>query len=360
MYLKIICQNSENGDVYDITNIVSDIQISTELYDNAGKLTFITQRQNESDDTQIAVFEEGSTIQISWKEKGIFMGYVFKRQTDRNGTVKITAYDQLRYLKNKDWYRNGGETLATTFTKLCNKFNLRSQVLSDSGYKVPPKIFDDAAIYEILKYSMDCNLVGTKKIYIIYDDYGILKLNNVENMRTDYIFGDKSMVTEYRYEKSIDENTYNMIKLVKEDKENKIRNNYITKDSDNQKRWGILQYYKKVDEHVPEGMMKQWGENLLNTYNVATEKLTLNAIATVGDDEIWNIRAGSGIIVRINTAIGHINGKNEADKYEMFLIESCTHAIQNENYHSLTLDVIKVSPTKQQEKEFKFIKEQEK
>ena len=346
MYLKILIQNSENGDIYDITGISSNIQISTEFKDQAGKLTFQTQRQNEKDKNTALIFEEGSRIQVKWKDRGIFFGYLFKRQTDEDGVVQITAYDQLRYLKNKDFYQNRGETLATTFGNICQTFNLKYQVDYDSGYKVPPKIFDDTSLYEILKYSIDSNLIGVEKQHVIYDDYGTLKLNIIDNLRSDYVLGDLSMVTNYRYEKSIDDNTYNQIKLVKEDKKNKSRGLYIVKNSDNQKRWGVLQYYKKVDENVPDGVLQSWGKNLLNTYDVVHEKLSLTALAVPGDDGIWDLRAGSGIIIKLNTSIGYINGENEANKYEMYLIEKCTHEIENENYHSLSLDIIKLNPTK--------------
>lgn len=341
MYLKVIVQNSENGDVYNITNIVSNIQISTQIYNQAGKITFLTQRQEENDYSNIAIFEEGSRIQVTWKEKGIFFGYIFKRETDKHGTIKITAYDQLRYLKNKDMHINKGETLAATFKKFCEVFNLKYKIAEDSGYIVPPKIFSDTNIYEILKYSIDANIQGVKKQYIIYDDFGTLTLNNIENLKTDYIFSDVSMITDYRYNRSIDNNTYNQIKLVRENKDEHIHYTFITKDSDNQKRWGILQYFKKVNEQAGDGIIQEWGKNLLNIYNVVEEKLNINALALNNDDDIWNVKAGTGIMIAVNTALGNIGN-------EMYLINRCTHSLKNENYHTLSLEVIKLSPTKQQ------------
>ena len=350
--LQMLLQNSENGDIFDITSVVSDIQITTEIEGQAGKLTFFTLKDD------VLKISSGSRLQVKWGDKGIFFGYVFNTQTDKKGNIKVTAYDQLRYLKNTDFYINKGETLAQTFEKECTKFNLQYKIEEDSGYVVQPKLFDGKSIYDILKYSVEANLRGVKKYYIIYDDYGTIKLNNIEKLRTGYVIGDYSMATDYRYSKSIDKDTYNQIFLFTESKDDSgriISNQQIAKDSDNQKRWGILQLAKKVNEKATQQEVTDFAKNLLSLYNRERETLSINAIAIPNDNDVWDIRAGAGIFIDISSALGDIGttkttnkeGK-EVTKREMYLISRCTHALKNENLHTIRLDIIKETMTQQQ------------
>lgn len=73
--LQMLLQNSENGDVFDITSVVSDIQITTEIEGQAGKLTFFTLKDD------VLKISSGSRLQVKWGDKGIFFGYVFNTQT---------------------------------------------------------------------------------------------------------------------------------------------------------------------------------------------------------------------------------------------------------------------------------------
>ncbi|WP_110954790.1 XkdQ/YqbQ family protein [Anaerosinus massiliensis] len=349
MKLKAIIQDSETGNIFDITSIMSDITLDTELHGQAGKLTFTTLKDNT------AKFDEGSRIQIKWGDKGIFFGYVFKRKTTEKGNISVTCYDQLRYFKNKDVYINKGETLATTFKKIIGKFNLQGEVMDDSGYICAPKIHENKSLYDILKYSIEQNLIGMRTQYFIYDDFGTIRLQNVFKMQKGYVFGDKSMMTRYSYEKSIDDNTYNQIKLVYHNKDTHEYNDYVTIDSATQKKWGILQYYKSIPTESNQGLISEYGANLLKMYNVENEKLSFDAIAVPNDDGIWDLRAGCIIYLRMKTSIGNIGmpeDRQEAEKGKTYLlpcrIDKCRHVLKNENYHSLNITVSKVVASEQE------------
>ena len=64
-------------------------------------------------------------------------------------------------------------------------------------------------------------------------------------MKSDYIIGEKSLMTNYSYNTSIDSQTYNSIKLVRPNKETGKSDVFIRKDSDTIARWGLLQLYQK-------------------------------------------------------------------------------------------------------------------
>ncbi|MEG2597672.1 MAG: hydrolase, partial [Oscillospiraceae bacterium] len=68
-----------------------------------GKLTFSL----VSGDVPI---EEGDAVTLTVDGKGRFYGFVFTLSQNESGKIQITAYDQLRYLKNKDCYTYQNKT----------------------------------------------------------------------------------------------------------------------------------------------------------------------------------------------------------------------------------------------------------
>ena len=102
MYL----QNSNDGIVYDVSNIAEQVQVNQSLDGNAGKLTCILQK-DPNNKLQIA---NGSIISFIVNKTGFFFGYVFKIGTDADQNYKITCYDQMRYLKNSDVYTTSNMT----------------------------------------------------------------------------------------------------------------------------------------------------------------------------------------------------------------------------------------------------------
>ncbi|WP_238533066.1 XkdQ/YqbQ family protein, partial [Rhodanobacter thiooxydans] len=83
------------------------------------------------------VIENGSIIRFKYNDANIFYGYVFKREENKKGEVSVTAYDQLRYCKAKDTIVVKNDTVDSLVKKMCNYFNLKTGVLTNTGYKLP-------------------------------------------------------------------------------------------------------------------------------------------------------------------------------------------------------------------------------
>ncbi|MCE0798630.1 XkdQ/YqbQ family protein, partial [Clostridioides difficile] len=58
----------------------------------------------------ILEFCEGNSVRLYYKGVGIFYGYIFQKKRDKENHIKIVAYDQLRYFKNKDTYVYSNKT----------------------------------------------------------------------------------------------------------------------------------------------------------------------------------------------------------------------------------------------------------
>jgi hypothetical protein len=104
----------------------------------------------------------------------------------------------------------------------------------------------------------------------------------------------------FDYSSSIDNDTYNKIKLTYDNEDTGKREVYIAKDTGNINKWGVLQYFDTLSKGE-NGQAK--ADALLALYNKKT--LNLKITDTLGDTRV---RAGSMIIV--NLALGDMSVKN--------------------------------------------------
>lgn len=213
----------------------------------------------------------------------LFFGWVFAKGRTKREQTSVTAYDQLRYLKNADTYvfpMKGvqPDTASQRFVKLCTDFQLQHRVVTASSYVLPTKVYDSKTLADIIQDGIDHALIGTGKWFLVRDNFGTLEFLDAAELRTNLILGDASLMTGYDYKTSIDDDTYNQVKLVRENKETAKRELYIVKDSSTIARWGMLQHYEKVDESMNAKQIEARADQLLKLKNRVTRKLQLDCI----------------------------------------------------------------------------------
>ena len=101
---ELIIQN-KNGQLQQ-PMIEGDIVWETTRSGAASSLTFTVVK----DDT--LNFHEGNPVSFRFNGANVFYGYVFKKSRSDNRLIKVTAYDQLRYFKNKDTISYTNKTYA--------------------------------------------------------------------------------------------------------------------------------------------------------------------------------------------------------------------------------------------------------
>ncbi len=287
----------------------------TERAGTPGKLTFTVLKDDIID------FQEGNIVKLSIDSQNKFFGVVFTKQRNKDGKIKVTAYDQLRYFKNKDTYIYTNQTAAALLKMIVDDFKLKWGTVEDTGYVISKRVEDNKTLFDIIQNALDETLRVTHKMYVLYDDYGNVTLKNVESMKLNLVI-DECVAEDYDYTSSIDRQTYNKIKLVYENEETGKRDVYVAQDSDNMNRWGILQYFDTLkDKENGQGK----ADALLELYNKKTRHLTIkNALGDL------RVRAGNSIVVNLN--IGDIIVQN------YMLVEKCIHTFKdNEHTMDLTL-----------------------
>ena len=321
MNIEAIVQDSKSGQAYDISELIIDAKWETTLIEQPGKLTF-----NYIDDNKVTI-NEGSPISFKVDGKGVFFGYVFKRGKNKDEKISVTAYDQMRYLKNKDTYVLANLTASQVFSKLCNDYRLTHRVANSSPYIVLPKPYDSKTLFEIIQHGIDETLINTGNWFMIKDNFGTLEFVSINSLKTDLFIGDESLLIDFNYESSIDDDSYNQVKLIKDNKETNKREVYIVKDSNTIKQWGLLQYFESMDENANEAQIKARAEMILKLKNRVTKKLKLECLGDL------KVAAGSGVVLGISDL-----QKEGIAINQYFMVTSCTHTFQND-LHTMQLEV---------------------
>jgi len=323
MTVFAVLYDNVTSKAYDISNVIFDIEITTKLFDDPGKATFKLVKAGDFK------FNEGATVAIQVDGVKMFLGYVFVRKWNTDNTiVEVTCYDQLRYLKAKDSLVFEGMTSDQIFSQVCSRLMLNYKVRDKSSYVCARRNNANTSYYDMIKRALDETIINSGKYYIIRDNYGTLEHVNVFSLQPGVMLGDKSGLLSYNYEISIDKETYNQIKLYKEDTKNNTREVYLVNDTINGgktiKQWGILQLYKKVDNNMNMAQMQTLAKNMLAYYNSARKSLKLECLGVPA------MCAGSIFRCKISNL-----GDTSIDSY--LLVNSCQHKITN-NTHTMTLE----------------------
>lgn len=160
--IHIIDQESAEG--FDVTELAYNITHTTTLQGQAGKLTF-NLKKDPNDIFQVSV---GSVVKFWCDDIPIFYGYVFNLKTNREESYQITAYDQMRYLQNHDYFLAENLSLQEIFRKICTRLKLRYKILGhaklEQDAKIEKHLFADVSYFDIIQYAInETNVFNTKK-----------------------------------------------------------------------------------------------------------------------------------------------------------------------------------------------------
>jgi hypothetical protein len=251
----------------------------------AAKLAFTVVKEGALD------FTEGNPVALRIGGVGVFYGFVFSKTRDKSGDIQVVAYDQMRYLKNKDTIMYKEKTAADLLRMIAGDFKLQLGEVENPPHVIKQRLEGDVTLLDAMQNALDDTLLVTGRMYALYDDFGKLALKNVENMKLDIII-DAETAEKFNYTSSIDDQTYNQVKVTYENGETGKRDVYIVKDSTNINRWGVLQLTETVEDPA---LGKAKAEGLLSLYNQKTRSLEIKG--AFGD---LRVRGGTIVPVRLN------------------------------------------------------------
>jgi hypothetical protein len=297
------------------------IEWTTERRSTPGKLTFKVVKDS------IINFQEGAAVRLKVDGKGVFFGFVFSKKRDKDQIITVTAYDQLRYLNNKDTYVYENKTAAQFIKMIAADFSLNVGVIEDTPFVIASRVEDNTSLFDMIENALDLELQNNGNMFILYDDFGKLTLKFLGNMyvgdnASGYLMIDEETGENFDYTSSIDSDTYNKVKLTYDNEETGKREVYIAQDGSHINEWGILQYFDTLSKGE-NGQAK--ADVLLQLYNKKTRNLKISN--ALGDTRV---RAGSMVVVNLD--LGDMKLKN------FMLVEKVTHKFNlDEHFMDLTL-----------------------
>lgn len=316
--MEVLIDNRD-GTVWDMP--VSSVQWKTSRIGKAGTLDakLIIEQP-----TKFPV-NSGAIIRVTDGEYNFFYGYVFETGFNTSSEFSVKAYDQLRYLMYNDTFVFSSTTATAGIKKIAADAGLKIGTFEDTGYKVPAMVEDNKKALDVVAKFLDSTLIATNRNYVLFDNFGKLELRNINNMAIsadDFYIGEESLLFDFEYKKSIDEETYNRVKIVQDNKKTGKREVYIAQDSANIAKWGRLQEFRKVDEKMTAAQIKDLLDKLIKLRNRETKSLKLNCLGH------WKVRAGCFVFVYIE--------KIGIKQY--FLVDECTHNWEG-GVHTMQLDL---------------------
>ncbi len=303
-----------NGTVM-LPPVVENVTIEWERQGQPGKLSF------EVVQTDGLRFQEGDPCRFSVDGTPMFYGFVFEKSHKGSSpkVVRVTVYDQLYYLKNKDTYVYAGKTATEVIRMIGEDFQLNLGSLEDTGYRIASRVEDSQTLFDIIQNALDETLKATGRMYVLFDRAGKLTLQALGSMKLGMVI-DEETAGDYDYKSSIASRTYNKVKLSFENKTTGKREIYIAQDSAHIAQWGVLQYYEKVPSATNARAM---ADALLDLYNTKTRTLRLQNI--LGD-----ARVRAGTLLAVSLALGDIRLSN------YLMVEQVRHTF-GESMHLMDL-----------------------
>lgn len=302
----------QNGQTVYAPAVKGEITWELQRKGQPGKLSF-TARMDPK-----LFLEEGNAVRLDVDGKPVFFGFLFSRSWSKDKQVKVEAYDQLRYLKNKDTYNYENLTANQLIQQIAADFHLQVGEMEDTAFPIS-RTEKDKTLFDIILNALDATMMGTGNLFVLYDDVGKLALKNIANMKLDLKI-DEETAQDYEYKTGIDGETYNQIKLYYDNNETGKREIFLVKDSENINKWGVLQ----MNESIQKGENgQQAAETYLSLYN--HPERSLRVTGAFGD-----IRVRAGCLIPVFFDIGDQVLKN------YMLVEAVTHKM-NEGLHFMDL-----------------------
>lgn len=333
LYITSKADAAKNG-ARDFSDCVDSITITTEAGGMPGQASF----KLPTAEDKLAL---GSVVQIKKGDIGLFYGYIFTVEVDEGEFVTVTAFDQVRYLKNQDTLVLGSETAPDIFKRVCREFDLTVGDVASVSYKCSPVVHDGVSLWDIIetagretmrklsKSDGNGNVTEYGPRLIVRDSFGKLDYIDADALDAVAMIDDKDVISGFTFSNGIGASTYNKIKLYKEAET--MRDSIIAeakKGLIGQDDVGILQMTKKVGKEMPDSVLKSMADGMLALYCRPERKLSLECLGIVG------LRAGD----RVKVDLYATSATDEAGDTPLneFYVASCSHTFQN-NFHTMNI-----------------------
>lgn len=279
----------ENNYIY-LPTLVGEIILEYRKNYYPAKLSFKVLKDNKLD------FLEGSPVRLRIGGVDLFRGYVFEKHRTRRDLIEVTAYDSLRYFKNKDTLLYRNKKYCDLLRMLIADYGMAEGDICDTGYVIEKQLAE-GTIFDILATAADITKEATGKEFVLLDDFGKICLRDSAAMVTGIEYN-ATKISGFNYTSTIDKQVYNHIVLAVDDSKQGLRSRYTLQD-ENTALWGRLGLYLTPKQQLTVPQLKAMGQTLLTKYSRKRRYLSLT-----NAKGYRSLRGGS--IVQVNMDLGDI------------------------------------------------------
>ena len=237
-------------------------------------------------------FLEGAPVRLRLDGQTVFVGRVFSKRRRQPELIQVRSYDQLRYLQNRDCCMLRDFTPGDLLRRICSENNMQLGKVADCGLRLGAHSFDNRRYLDMLAEVLAEVWQAKGRRYFVYDDCGAVCLQSCWDMRVNILLA-ADCIGGYEYATSIDEKTYNRVKVIYEDKRKGLRKEFVAEDGGKIADWGVLQLVSKNADAKQQTYSR--ARELLQLYRQRRESLlVLQAPGNI------MVRGGSMVGVRLN------------------------------------------------------------
>lgn len=241
--------------------------------------------------------QNGDTVKFG----DVFQGYVF--QTEDNGRRRrVLCYDQVKYLLYRDTKEFTGKTAAEIFREIIRERELSAGNIADTGVVIPSYLCENQTLLSMIQGALEETKKVSGREFVLFDQCGKFCLSDVGSMDIQTILDGSAQMTGYSQSADIDGETFTRFKILQEDQRSGFRRVTEVENGGAREKWGVLQYFEKVDHSWNTAQVQARIQALQQTYGRERKTLEVDAI---GD---FSCLAGRTVFCRIP-------GENMAKKY---------------------------------------------
>jgi hypothetical protein len=273
--------------------VVGEITLTREK-DSVSSLEFRV--LSDKDNLELSEGSKVTFVSDEIEPKGIinnlFLGYIFRISPSKDGYSDVTAYDQIRYLKNTDTYTYENKTMTQLLRMIANdcKLNAGPDIM-ETGYSIPSRIEEQKSYLDMLMSAKKLTIENTGNEFFLWDNFGEMALHDTEFLKIGLEINNQT-AEDFNFETEIDSDTYNRIKLFRE-LDDGTREVFVKENTGTQGQWGLLQY---SDTLTDEENGDNKAEILLTQKN--RKKVSLSISGAFGDARV---RGGTSLKVKLDT-----------------------------------------------------------
>lgn len=250
---------------------------------------------------------EGDRVRLLRKGQAVFDGFVFQTERDGRGQ-RVLCYDRVKYLLYKDTKVFRNRTAGEIAGEILGERQLKTGGMAETGYVLPLLAMEGQTLLQMIRKALEETRAATGKEFVLYDNAGEMVLREAAENPAGVLLCGENQVLSYQEKSDIDGGTFNRFKIWQEDGRSGFRRVTVENDGDSQEKWGVLQYFERVDSRLNAAQVRERIAALRKSAGQARRTLEVQGLAD------WVCRAGTTALVRLGTEAAEVCLIEEAEQ----------------------------------------------